>query len=199
MLHVVKGCHVPCADMLREGYACMEDRLVANVNAEKMEAVFYHFSSIQKERMFLILELPTNRNDEPQASLEGKESLHRDIYYMDGCDQERLSAVMQLVGEWLIHDGLLHFGIGCHESHDEIMFYKYNQVIIWSKAIEHYDGFFESHQIERREPLLSAWDTFSRETPGECFRYEKNGVDIYWFLDDLKKMGLYFAERREVL
>ena len=59
------------------------------------------------------------------------------------------------------------------------------------------DDFFEKHDISEVENLITAWEYFTHETAGECFRYEYRGKDIYDIVDYLKDYGLYFAERRE--
>lgn len=53
------------------------------------------------------------------------------------------------------------FGFGCHESLDEIMLDKYNEVTIYSRELSKYNGFFEAHGIAKVENLVTAWDTFT--------------------------------------
>lgn len=44
--------------------------------------------------------------------------------------------------------------------------------------------------------LVTAWDTFSDDTPGQAERYDYNGKSVYDLPDVLKDWGIYLAETR---
>lgn len=89
------------------------------------------------------------------------------------------------------------FGFGVHGQATEIMRDKYNVIMLWSENTEKYTDIFNSHNIPQCENLVTAWNTFSYEFPGECNRITVNRKTVYDLPDELKNIGMYFAERRE--
>ena len=45
MLNMVKGCRVPYPEQLYEGYIIQDNRIIANINADKIMDVFQHYYS----------------------------------------------------------------------------------------------------------------------------------------------------------
>lgn len=84
-----------------------------------------------------------------------------------------------------------------HGQATEIMRDKYNMISLLADNIEKYTDIFNSHNIPRCENLVTAWDTFSYEFPGECNKIDVNGKTVYDLPDELGGIGMYFAERRE--
>ncbi len=197
MLKLRKGCKVPFPEKLSEGYMCMDFGFVANVNADNIEMLIAHFIAIHNEPMFFIFELPSKQNDETEIRPGVVESLHKDVYYIDGCTQEEALVILNKISEVLINDGLCSFGFGCHKSRDEIMVGKYNVVSVLTANPDVFKGFFEEHNIQCKKELVTAWDTFTREFPGESFRVDTDGKSAYDIPDALKDWGIYFAEQRE--
>lgn len=122
--------------------------------------------------------------------------VHCYVYYIDGCLQEECLVLLERYGELLINDGMNRFGFGCHESQDEIMLDKYNVVTIYSQQLSNYNEFFEAHGIEKVESLITAWDTFSDETPGQAERCDYEGKSVYDLPEELKDWGMYLADTR---
>lgn len=94
MLNMVKGCSVPFPEKLMESYEVRENRILANVNAEKIEEVLRHFITMNEEPQFFILELPVDKDAEKEIRLGVAETFHKDIYYIDGCTQEEALTVL---------------------------------------------------------------------------------------------------------
>lgn len=197
MLKLRKGCKVPFPKQLTEGYEYKEPYFTANVNADKIKMLMEHFIVLHNEPIFFILELPSKRNDETEFCHGVVESLHKDVYYIDGCTQEEALTILNRMADLMINDGLCSFGFGCHQSHDEIMIGKYNVVSVYTKDKNTYDGFFEKHGIAYVEELVTAWDTFTQDLPGESIRVDTAGKSIYDIPDMLKEWGIYLAEQRE--
>lgn len=196
MLNMKKGCTVPFPEKLKEEYQVGENRLTANVGADKLKEVLEHFLSMYEEPVFFILELPTNANDEERGAGGEINELHKDVYYIDGLSAKDALLLLKREGELLIHDGISQFGFGGHETGDEIMVCSYNVVIIFSGNTGKYKGFFEAHGINETKELITAWDTFSRENPGSCSVFAEEGRDIYSIPELYKDKGMYLAERR---
>ncbi len=196
MLQLRKGSKVPFPEKLSEGYEYSEPCFTANVNADKLEALMRHFITLHNEPIFFILELPTNRQDETEIRPGVAEVLHKDVYYIDGCTQEKALSILGKTAKLMINDGMCNFGFGCHQSHDEIMVGKYNVVTVHARDKAVYDGFFEEHAIPLAKNLITAWDTFSKDNPGESSIVETGGKSVYDIPDILKDWGIFFAERR---
>ena len=197
MLNLRKGCKVPFPEQLAEEYEYKESRYTANVNADKIEMLLAHFIAIHNELIFFILELPSKQDDETEIRPGVVETLHKDVYYIDGCTQEEALAILSRTSEILINDGLCSFGFGCHESHDEIMVGKYNVVSLYTQNKNTFDSFFEEHGIVPVENLVTAWDTFTQDSPGESSRVDTDGKSIYDVPNMFKDWGIYLAEQRE--
>ena len=112
------------------------------------------------------------------------------------CAEREVLVLLERYGELLINDGMNRFGFGCHESQDEIMLDKYNVVTIYSQQLSNYNEFFEAHGIEKVESLITAWDTFSDETPGQAERCDYEGKSVYDLPEELKDWGMYLADTR---
>ena len=197
MLKLRKGCNVPFPEKLSEGYEYIDAGIVANVGEDKIRSVLEHFIAIHDECVFFILELPSKLDYETEVRPGVLEAMHRDVYYIGGCTAEVALSILTKAADLMINDGLCTFGFGCHESHDEIMIGKYNVVSIYTLNKEMYDGFFEAHEISKVEKLMTAWDTFAKETPGESMRVDTDGKSIYDLPEMFKEWGIFLAEQRE--
>lgn len=56
---------------------------------------------------------------------------------------------------------------------------------------------FNSFDLPETDNLVTAWDYFSQDNPGESELYKKDGKTIYDVVDELKEIGLYKYEQRE--
>ena len=197
MLKLTKGHTVSKPELLEEGYMISGDvTIVANVDANKIKDVLRHFIAMHEEAMFFILELPVTRDREEEFSPGVVGDTHKDIYYIDGCSQDECLLHLERNGELLINDGISSFGFGGHESQNEIMVGHYNVLTIYSQNLNDFEGFYEMHEIEKKEDIVTAWDTFTKDTPGQSFRYEVEGKTVYDIPDLLKDWNIYLAETR---
>ena len=197
MLNLAKGYKIRVPEILNEGYEITSDvSISANVNVEKILDVFQHFIIMHDEPLFFILELPVTCNREMPIGPGIVKDLHKDVYYIDGCTSEECIVLISRYGELLINDGISKFGFGGHNSQDEIMLDKYNVVTIYSQNLSKYDDFYELHEIGKVSKLITAWETFTEETPGQSERYDCNGKSVYELPEELKEWGIYLAETR---
>lgn len=162
----------------------------------KILEVFQHFIAIHDEPLFFILELPVSIDREKVIAKNIIKESHKDVYYIDGCSREECLALLIRYGDLLINDGLSQFGFGGHKSHDEIMLDSYNVVTIYSKELSKFNDFFEPHNIQFVEELVTAWKTFSKTSPGISEIYESNGKTVYDLPEELAEWGIYLAETR---
>ncbi len=197
MLKLRKGSFVPLAPELSEGYDFEKPYFTANVNADKIEALLEHFVHVSSEPLAFILEIPTNQKDEEKLRKTETDPLHMDVYYIIDCSKEKALAVLRRTAPIMINDGLCHFGFGCRRSHDEIMVGKYNVVTLYTENEGPYEGFFEKHHIPFTPHLITAWETFTRDLPGESTVVETDGKSCFDIPDMLQDLGIFFGERRE--
>ena len=197
MLNLVKGHRVSLVENLFESFTKLtEHHLMANVHAEKILEIFQHFIVIHDEPLFFILELPVSIDREKVIAKNIIKESHKDVYYIDGCSREECLALLIRYGDLLVNDGLSKFGFGGHKSHDEIMLDSYNVVTIYSKELSKFNDFFEPHNIQFVEELVTAWKTFSKTSPGISEIYESNGKTVYDLPGELDEWGIYLAETR---
>ena len=74
---------------------------------------------------------------------------------------------------------------------------KYNVLTVWANNKDTYAGFFEKCKIQPVDRLVTAWETFTQEAPGESIRVDTDGKSIYDIPLMLQDFGIYLAERRE--
>ena len=197
MLNLVKGHQVSLVENLFESFTKLtEHHLMANVHSEKILEVFQHFIAIHDEPLFFILELPVSVDREKEIAKNIIEELHKDVYYIDNCSREECLVLLIRYGDLLVNDGLSKFGFGGHKSHDEIMLDSYNVVTIYSKELSKFNDFFEPHNIQFVEELVTAWKTFSKTSPGISEIYECNGKTVYDLPEELAEWRIYLAETR---
>lgn len=197
MLNLVKGHRVSLVENLFESFTKLtEHHLMANVHAEKILEIFQHFIVIHDEPLFFILELPVSIDREKVIAKNIIKESHKDVYYIDGCSREECLALLIRYGDLLVNDGLSKFGFGGHKSHDEIMLDSYNVVTIYSKELSKFNDYFEAHNIQFVEELVTAWKTFSKTSPGISEIYESNGKTVYALPEELAEWGIYLAETR---
>ena len=197
MLNLIKGHQVSLVENLFESFTKLtEHHLMANVHAEKILEIFQHFIVIHDEPLFFILELPVSIDREKVIAKNIIKESHKDVYYIDDCSREECLALLIRYGDLLVNDGLSKFGFGGHKSHDEIMLDSYNVVTIYSKELSKFNDFFEPHNIQFVEELVTAWDTFSETSPGISEIYESNGKTVYDLPEELAEWGIYLAETR---
>lgn len=197
MLVLRKGCKVPFPEKLCEGYMLLNNKIIANISADKVRTVMEHFIGIHDEPIFFILELPSKLDDEKETRPGILEKTHKDIYYIDGCSQEEALAILLRTCDLMINDGLCSFGFGCHESKDEIMFGKYNVSTIFSNQIKQYEDFFTQHNITKTDNLITAWDTFTQDHPGISDHVKTDGQDVFSIPEQFADWGIYKVEQRE--
>ena len=195
MLNLVKGYQVSLVENLFESFTKLtEHHLMANVHAEKILEVFQHFISIHDEPLFFISELPVSIDREKVISKNIIKESHKDVYYIDSCSREECLALLIRYGDFLVNDGLSKLGFGGHKSQDEIMLDSYNAVTIYSKELSKFNDFFEPHNIQFVEELVTAWKTFSKTSPGISEIYESNEKTVYDLPIELAEWGIYLAE-----
>ena len=197
MIELKKACKVPYPKKLYEEYEICDNAISANVSTSKVIDMMKAFIRMHDKPTFFILELPKRADGSIVKKVQTDKELENDVYYIDGMDEEKANLCLDEFGELLVEDGMSIFGIGCHRSHDEILFGKYNVLTIYSNEVDKFSELMRSFEIKKTEKLVTAWDTFDRNHPGECTTYVSNkiGYDIYDIPERGKKYGMYLYEK----
>ena len=61
---MIKGAKINNADILNEEYMISDNWIIANINADKILKVINEFVDMQKDPLFLIIEVPANIDNE---------------------------------------------------------------------------------------------------------------------------------------
>ena len=199
MLKMIKGVKINDADKLNEEYTVNENRLVANINADKILKIINDFVDMQKEPLFLILEVPTSEENE---EIKGNiiKQIHKDVYYLDNMSITLAKELLKVFGNLFVNDGMAQIGVGNHVTNAEIMTGKYNVVTIFygKDDSKKYNELLNNNGIKKVDELVTAWNFFNESNPGECNRIDEDGKSVYDAIKVLtKETGLYLAERRE--
>lgn len=197
MLEMIRGCTVPHPELLNEEFDRDDRKLCANVHARNIFPLFRDFIQLQNQPLFFVLEIPVNQKEEQQLRQREDDPLHKAVYYLDNLTKEDALALLEQNQELLVHDGMSAFGFGVRDFSAELMKYRYNELLLWTKDFPTYTEFFLSHGIPQVPEVFTAWQTFSKEQYGECAALNQEGVTIYDLVEHLKQFGLYFAEFRE--
>ena len=196
MLKMIKGAKVPNNEILNEGYEEFRNEkyqsILMNVNADKTKKIFKDFINQNNEDLFLILEVPCNKSEEPLDENGNLIDFHSNIYYLDNINQEKALDILNKYEE-LLEDGMVAFGFATHKLCNELMKYKYNVLQLMSTDISKYYKLMQDNNIPKVEKLLTAWDTFSKDNN----QYGESTCicNINKILEDLKKEGLYFYKQ----
>ena len=193
----IKGCYAGCEKKLREGFEASENGFVANVSAGHIEPLVRDYIAAQTEELFLFIEKPCSLAEEEPDERGVVTQPHVNVYYWDGITKEDANAVLDEYGEWLINDGMTHFGFGVKGFASEIMKKAYNVISLYSRNPAQERLLMERWLPETQE-LRTAWDYFDRHHPGDCFRYDRDGKSVHDVVEELLRRGLYFAERKPV-
>jgi hypothetical protein len=160
------------------------------------------FTLSHEEPLFFVLELPCKEEDEiTQSKVLYNANDDYDVYFIDGLNAKQACHILDCLGDFLVKDGMNTFGIGGHESHEEILFSRYNVMTIYTKNTEAYRDFLSSFGIGQTDCLVTAWDTFDSQHPGVCERYisDETGKTIYDIPETFKEYGLYLYNAHKEL
>lgn len=203
MFNLIRGAKINENILHKEEYEINGNWIYANVSAENIRKVIDEFVEIEKGNRFcLFIETPANIADENVIGMDNEgfyqlESKHMDVYYLDNITDEYVIYLLDKFGDIFINDGLSHFGV-LSQSGREIGKYKYNVIEAYTRDdLLPLIKVFNSFDVPETANLVTAWDYFSQDNPGESELYKKDGKTIYDVVDELKEIGLYKYEQRE--
>ena len=105
--------------------------------------------------------------------------------------KKQLTMILDGYGELLYQDGLSAFAIGSLATEEELFVQKYKVLSIYIPHISRFVKLLERFGVTRTGRLVTAWDTFSEEHPGEAQRLEIAGQTVPDMIHELQKIGMY--------
>lgn len=193
MFQFAPGCRVPFPEKIHEGFEVFENSsLYANISFEKLPFVVEEFYHSLPEPLFLALQLPLSSQEEEELGCG--EGCHQEVLYLDGQSVAQIEEILTKYGDLLYRDGMSQFAVASHSSHEEIFVQKYKLVDLYSPTPRKWIPLLQKYGIEETKHLVTVWDTFCEDAPGECRRLTVSGMDVYQMADELKTRGLYRAK-----
>lgn len=202
MFNFIKGAKLGSDIVLTQEYEIDGNWIYANVSAENIRKVIEKSIEIEKGNRFcLFIEIPANIADEniigiTEDGFYQTDGKHMDVYYLDNISGEYVNYLLDKFGDVLVNDGLSHFGV-LSQSGEEIGKYKYNVVKAYTRDdLLHMVKIFDAFNIPKTDNLITAWDYFTQDCPGESELYIRDGKNVYDIVDELKEIGMYKYEQR---
>ena len=176
MFQTAAGVRVPFPEKLSEQYQLNGDTLTSNLSFEKLADFVRAFYAELDEPLFLAIH--------PDAE-------SAEVWYLDNMTKKQLTMILDGYGELLYQDGLSAFAIGSLATEEELFVQKYKVLSIYSPKISRFAKQLERFGVSRTSKLVTAWDTFSKEHPGEAQRLEIAGQTVPDMIKELKKIVMY--------
>lgn len=193
MFQTAPGVTIPFPDKIQEQFQVYEGKSIyANISFEKLKPILTEFYHNLLEPLFFVLQLPLSIHEE--RKLKDSNTFHQEVCYLDGQTKSQIDDIIEKYGQILLEDGMSQFAVASHVNNEEIFIQKYKLTAFYSSSPRRFIPFLQRYGLTETDNLITVWNTFSQETPGECRRVSINGFDVYDVAEQLKKQGLYRAK-----
>lgn len=193
MFQTAPGVTIPFPDKIQEQFQVYEGKSIyANISFEKLKPILTEFYHNLPEPLFFVLQLPLSIHEE--RKLKDSNTFHQEVCYLDGQTKSQIDDIMEKYGQILLEDGMSQFAVASHVNNEEMFIQKYKLTAFYSSFPRRFIPFLKRYGLTETDNLITVWNTFSQETPGECRRVSINGFDVYDVAEQLKKQGLYRAK-----
>jgi len=185
MFKTALGVTIPFPERIKEEFQVFDNHILLNLSFEKIELMVDDFLARLSEPLFFVFEIPLTQQEEAKIRKSDACPFHKKVCYLDGQSKMQIKEILQQYGSLLLNDGMSQFAIASHITNDEIFIQKYKIISIFCKETEKYIDFLIQYSLAQTDNIITVWDTFSRETPGETRKIELNNMDIYDVYDKL--------------
>ncbi|OUP79780.1 hypothetical protein B5F08_03450 [Anaeromassilibacillus sp. An172] len=193
MFQTAPGVTIPFPDKIQEQFQVYEGKSIyANISFEKLKPMLTEFYHSLPEPLFFVLQLPLSIHEE--RKMGDSNTFHQEVCYLDGQTKSQIDDIMEKYGQILLEDGMSQFAVASHVNNEEMFIQKYKLTAFYSSFPRRFIPFLQRYGLTETDNLITVWNTFSQETPGECRRVSINGFDVYDVAEQLKKQGLYRAK-----
>lgn len=193
MFQTAPGVTIPFPDKIQEQFQVYEGKSIyANISFEKLKPMLTEFYHSLPEPLFFVLQLPLSIHEE--RKMGDSNTFHQEVCYLDGQTKSQIDDIMEKYGQILLEDGMSQFAVASHVNNEEMFIQKYKLTAFYSSFPRRFIPFLKRYGLTETDNLITVWNTFSQETPGECRRVSINGFDVYDVAEQLKKQGMYRAK-----
>lgn len=193
MFQTAPGVTIPFPDKIQEEFKVYDGKSIyANISFEKLKPILTEFYHSLPEPLFFVLQLPLSMHEE--RKMGDSNTFHQEVCYLDGQTKSQIDDIMEKYGQILLEDGMSQFAVASHVNNEEMFIQKYKLTAFYSSFPRRFIPFLKRYGLTETDNLVTVWNTFSQETPGECRRVSINGFDVYDVAEQLKKQGLYRAK-----
>lgn len=193
MFQTAPGVTIPFPDKIQEQFKVYDGKSIyANISFEKLKPMLTEFYHSLPEPLFFVLQLPLLMHEE--RKMEDSNTFHQEVCYLDGQTKSQIDDIMEKYGQILLEDGMSQFAVASHVNNEEMFIQKYKLTAFYSSFPRRFIPFLKRYGLTETDNLITVWNTFSQETPGECRRVSINGFDVYDVAEQLKKQGMYRAK-----
>lgn len=197
MFQTASGVSLPFPEKLRNEYQIHPCFVQLTPSFEKIQPLLLDFIAQLEEPLFVVLEMPVNREEEELLRKQDADPFHKKVCYLDGQSQEQVLHIIAQYGKILLNDGLSQFAVASHVTGDDFFIQKYKLVNIYSKSTDNYIALLEKHGFAETSDLFTPWDSFSREHPGSAWHIQYGGKGIYDVYQTLEELGMYVGKVEE--
>ena len=185
MFQTAPGVTIPFPDKIQEQFQVYEgNSIYANISFEKLRPILSEFYHSLPEPLFFVLQLPLFMHEE--RKMGDRNTFHQEVCYLDGQTKSQIDDINEKYGQILLEDGMSQFAVASHVNNEEIFIQKYKLTAFYSSSPRRFIPFLQRYGLTETDNLITVWNTFSQETPGECRRVSINGFDVYDVAEQLK-------------
>lgn len=193
MFQTAPGVTIPFPDKIQDEFKVYDGKSIyANISFEKLKPMLTEFYHSLPEPLFFVLQLPLSIHEE--RKMGDSNTFHQEVCYLDGQTKSQIDDIMEKYGQILLEDGMSQFAVASHVNNEEMFIQKYKLTAFYSSSPRRFIPFLKRYGLTETDNLITVWNTFSQETPGECRRVSINGFDVYDVAEQLKKQGMYRAK-----
>lgn len=190
MLQLKPSTYVHKAEVLECAYSISQEEIKANVHFSLILDLCLRFLHLNKDKkLFFYLETPDGLSREADVSSDTFSKNPTQAFRVDFESFEKASALLFYFADLLLKDGLCRYKFGTNEG-DEFSVGKYNIITVTGENVERYEELFINAKIPKTEKLITAYDTFSKETPGFTKSSSFKGISVMEIPEYLKMYGI---------
>ncbi len=190
MLYLKKGSHAPLTSTLEQGFVIHENEICANVHVQLLGDICLRFIMHNRDKkIYFYLETPDGLKKEVDTGSDNSVKNAVQSYRIDFPKAENACSLLFYFSDLLMSDGLCAFKFGTDDG-EELLIGKYNIVKVRGEDISAYRQIFEKLDICEKSRLITAYDTFSKQSHGISRSTSFKGYTVLDIPEMLKVYGI---------
>ena len=178
------------SDQIKESYKVNGNNIIINADSDKYFDVMSSLVDILPSPLVMIIEVPFTKQQEEKFK-DG--SLHKDVYYMTGLNNDTAKFFMKSFKDILVEDGISNFGFASVKERMEVMKHKYNTLVVIADERNKFKKVLEDvYHIPYDEKMKTVHNLIDKDHPAKSkMAVDPQGKGIYDLVNFLKDHGLY--------